>query len=203
MTGGGETTTPTALDPIGTFFDVVDWVVLEMRDPIAPSVVLASQACLLHSNGVITDQAGVDAPQFSLPIGPYHIAVRHRNHLGVMTANPLEVDSITGVTVPFQISGTPTFGTNARQIIGGMACLWPGDVHQDGTIMYTGGGNDRDPILQRIGGTLPTATAFGYHQEDVNLDGAVRYTGGGNDRDPILQVIGGSVPTAVRHHGLP
>lgn len=203
VNGGGETTTSAALDPAGTFFDVVDWVVLEVRDPIAPTIVLASQACLLHRNGVVTDQAGIDAPQFSLPIGPYHIALRHRNHLGVMTAAPLEVDSITGVTVAFQLPATPTFGTNARQITGGVACLWPGDVHQDGTIMYTGGGNDRDPILQRIGGTLPTATAFGYHQEDVNLDGAVRYTGGGNDRDPILQVIGGSVPTAVRHQGLP
>lgn len=203
VTGGGETTTPSALDPAGTFFDVVDWVILEIRHPTIPTEVLASQACLLHRNGVVTDAAGIDAPQFVLPTGPYHIALRHRNHLGVMTAAALEVDSITGVTVAFQLPSTPTFGANARRIDGDVACLWPGDVQQDGTIMYTGTGNDRDPILQRIGGTLPTATAFGYYAEDVNLDGAVRYTGSGNDRDPILQVIGGSVPTAVRHDGLP
>lgn len=201
--GGGEATTPSVLDPAGTFFDVVDWVVLEIRHPTTPVMVLASQACLLRRNGSVTAVAGVDAPQFVLPIGPYHIAIRHRNHLGVMTAAALEVDSIVGALVSFQLPATPTYGANARQIVDGAACLWPGDVQGDGYIMYTGMGNDRDLILQRIGGTLPTATAFGYYQEDVNLDGAVRYTGGDNDRDPILEVIGGSVPTAVRHHGLP
>jgi len=30
------------------------------------------------------------------------------------------------------------------------------DVNLDGLIMYTGQGNDRDPILQNIGGVIPT-----------------------------------------------
>jgi hypothetical protein len=70
-------------------------------------------------------------------------------------------------------------------------------------LRYTGANNDRDPILQRVGGTVPTGTVNGYHPEDVNLDGQVRYTGVANDRDIILQNIGGSVPTAVRPDGLP
>ncbi|HMQ77770.1 MAG TPA: hypothetical protein PKE21_16880, partial [Flavobacteriales bacterium] len=73
----------------------------------------------------------------------------------------------------------------------------------NGQVKYAGGGNDRDPILVRVGGTVPTNTANGYFPEDVNLNGQVKYTGSANDRDPILVNIGGSVPTAVRTQQLP
>jgi len=33
---------------------------------------------------------------------------------------------------------------------------WPEDVTLDGVVKYTGSGNDRDPILQQVGGTTPT-----------------------------------------------
>lgn len=71
----------------------------------------------------------------------------------------------------------------------------------DGTIKYTG--NDNDPVLIRIGGTVPTNTAAGYFTEDVNMDGQVKYTGNKNDRDTILVNIGGTVPTNVRVQQLP
>lgn len=65
-------------------------------------------------------------------------------------------------------------------------------------IKYSGGDNDRDKVLQAIGGIVPTNTATGYRQEDVNLDGVTKYTGARNDRDAILQTIGGIVPTNTR-----
>ena len=63
--------------------------------------------------------------------------------------------------------------------------------------------NDRDPILQAIGGNVPTAVVNAYSVCDVNLDGAVKYAGAANDRDPILVNIGGSIPTNVGHEQLP
>ena len=96
-----------------------------------------------------------------------------------------------------------TYGTNARTILGSIAALWAGDVSGDGILSYTNAGNDRDPILVRVGGSVPTATTNGYYPEDVNLDGVVRYTNAGNDRDPILVNIGGAVPTNTRTEQLP
>ena len=81
--------------------------------------------------------------------------------------------------------------------------MWSGNTHPDGYLQYTGAQNDRDPILQAIGGTVPTSTISAYDLRDVNLDGVVRYTGVQNDRDPILQNIGASVPTNVRQQQLP
>ena len=63
--------------------------------------------------------------------------------------------------------------------------------------------NDRDPILQAIGGTVPTNVVTGYSGADVNMDGDIRYTGAANDRDPILLNIGGVVPTATRPAQIP
>ena len=94
-------------------------------------------------------------------------------------------------------------GTDARRVLGAAAVLWAGEVEPDGLVKYTGVSNDRDPILQAIGGTVPTNSISGYLRSDVNMDGTVKYTGGGNDRDPILQNVGGVVPTATRLEQLP
>lgn len=42
--------------------------------------------------------------------------------------------------------------TPTLQIIGYLGT----DVNMDGTVRYTGQGNDRDPTLQNIGGAVPT-----------------------------------------------
>jgi hypothetical protein len=81
--------------------------------------------------------------------------------------------------------------------------LWPGDTNFDGQVKYTGMDNDRDVVLQAVGGATPTNTVTGYLRADINLDGIVRYTGANNDRDLILQTIGGVVPTATRLQQLP
>jgi hypothetical protein len=73
----------------------------------------------------------------------------------------------------------------------------------NGQLQYTGSGNDRDPILLAIGGSVPTNFITGYRIEDTNLDGVVKYTGSANDRDVILLNIGGTVPTSIRLQQLP
>lgn len=108
--------------------------------------------------------------------------------------------------VDLTLPGTATWGTAARKSLAGAhpaEVLWCGDANFDGALRYTGGGNDRDPILQQVGGAIPTHPVNGYLGTDVNMDGTVRYTGQGNDRDPILLNIGGAVPTNQRASQLP
>jgi hypothetical protein len=119
-----------------------------------------------------------------------------------MTAQPLQLVQ-PGTMLDLTLPGTPTYGTDARRNLNGTMVLWAGDSSGDGVLKYTGGANDRDPVLLRIGGVVPTATLTGYWPEDVNLDGVVRYTGSGNDRDPILQNIGGIIPTNTRSAQVP
>ena len=76
--------------------------------------------------------------------------------------------------------------------------LCPEDINGDGLVKYAGAANDRDLILQFIGGTIPTnVVPCSGCPEDVNGDGVVKYSGADNDRDLLLQRIGGTVPTSV------
>ncbi|HOY28801.1 MAG TPA: hypothetical protein PLR96_07490, partial [Flavobacteriales bacterium] len=81
--------------------------------------------------------------------------------------------------------------------------LWAGNSNMDGSLLYTGANNDRDPILVVIGGVVPTTVVTGYYLEDVNLSGEVKYTGSENDRDLILQNIGGIIATNSQIQQLP
>ncbi|MBP6390878.1 MAG: hypothetical protein KA352_08280 [Flavobacteriales bacterium] len=185
---------------------IVDWVLLELRDPTALSTVVSSRSALVQSDGDVVELDGVSPVAFSVPFGNYHLAIRHRNHLGIMkdAAIPL---SAAPATVDFTTAATICYGTNARKNIAGVVpveVLWAGDVNFNKQLKYAGSANDRDPLLTAIGGTVPTNTLNGqYRKEDINMNGQVKYAGSANDRDILLQNIGGSVPTAVRNAQLP
>lgn len=203
VNGGGETIGSNVLTAAGANA-IVDWVRLELRDPAAPANVVATRQALVQRDGdIVSATDGTSPVAFSAVAGSYHIAVRHRNHLGCMTTTPLGLSS-TAIPLDFTAPATGTYGTNARESRGASMVLWPGDLNRNGSTQYAGDGNDRDLILQAIGGIVPTNTLDNvYDARDVSLDGRVMYAGDGNDRDRILQTIGGAVPTAVRVEQLP
>ena len=69
---------------------VVDWVKVELRDPVTPTTVIASRAALVQRDGDVVDVDGISPVKFTgVAPGNYHVAIRHRNHLGVMTQSVL------------------------------------------------------------------------------------------------------------------
>lgn len=200
--GGGETVTPAVLATTGDNA-VVDWVVVELRSTSQPQQVLAARAALLQRDGDVVAPDGLSPVSFNVVAGSYHVGLRHRNHLGVITAAGVNL-SATPLNVDLSNSSVPLWGAaQATKAVGSRRVLYAGDVNGNGRIAYVGAGNDRDPILEVIGGVNPTAIVTGYRGEDVNMDGVVRYTGTSNDRDIILVNIGGIVPTEVRLAQLP
>ena len=201
-TGAGASVQPAVLAVSGNNA-IVDWVVVELRDAAQPDLVVASAPALLERDGDVVATNGGSPVYFNMTPGDYYLAVRHRNHLGVMTASPMALESAPKV-VDFTISSTATYGTNARWNKNGTLVLWPGDVNRNGKVNYTGTDNDRDEVLVGIGGTAPTHVVNSvYSLDDVNMDGQLKYTGADNDRDLILQAIGGTLPTTVRTEQLP
>lgn len=199
--GGGETAQAGVFAVTGNNA-IVDWVFVELRSGAPGYPVVATRAALLQRDGDVVDMDGLSPVAFNMPAGNYHVALRHRNHLGVMTAASVALSGTT-TTVDLTSAATTTYGTDARKSIGAVRALWTGEVVRDGMVLYTGQNNDRDQLLVRVGGIVPTATTNGYFSEDLNMDGEVKYTGGSNDRDPILVNIGGTVPTASRAEQLP
>jgi choice-of-anchor B domain-containing protein len=199
--GGGESTSAQVLSLTGPDA-IVDWVVLELRDSASPAIVRATRSALLQRDGDVVDTDGVSPVWFASPVSNYHIAVRHRNHLGAMTADPLPV-SVALRNYDLSEQGMSLFGGEPTRLVGGRKALWMGNALGDQLLKYTGSANDRDPILVRVGSTAPNQTVAGYWPEDTNMDGVVKYTGSGNDRDPVLVNIGGTAPNNTRMEELP
>jgi hypothetical protein len=199
--GGGETMAASMLTPSGNDA-IIDWVRVELRSSADPASIVATKQCLLQRDGDVVTTTGGSTLTFGVVPGNYYVAVRHRNHLGCMTASALAL-STSPVLVDMTLAGTSTWGTQARKDISGTQVLWTGNAVFDAELRYTGSSNDRDAILLAIGGVVPTATTTGYSLTDCTMDGVTKYTGSANDRDPILQNIGGVIPTNVRAQQLP
>jgi len=181
---------------------IVDWILVELRDADQPSTVLATKAALLQRDGDVVDVDGTSPVNFCGTGEAAHVALRHRNHLAVMTAGTYDLSG-TPTAVDLTDPATITFGLEARKQLNGAMLLWSGNVAPDAVVKYTGAANDRDPIIFALGGLDPTAVLVAYHTADVNMDGDVKYTGQGNDRDLVLLTVGGLLPTAVQLEQLP
>ena len=200
--GGGESTTGSVL-AVNTTNAIVDWVVVELRNKNNSSQVLATKSALIQRDGDVVATDGTSDVSFNMPVDQYFIAVRHRNHLGIMTSTAQPLSS-TATLIDLSSSSALLFGgANAAKTVGSRKVMFAGDVNSDGTIKYTGASNDRDAILVTIGGTIPTNVTNAYTRSDVNMDGSARYTGANNDRDVILLNIGGTVPSNIKMDSLP
>jgi Ig-like domain CHU_C associated/Lysyl oxidase len=199
--GGGETTVVGTWSMTGNDA-VVDWIRVELRSSAAPGIIVATRQGLLQRDGDIVATDGVSPLVFGVGAGNYHVAVRHRNHLGVMSASALALGSLS-TDLDLSSPATGVWGVEARKTQGAIMLLWTGNAVADNELKYTGSNNDRDPILQAVGSTTPANVVAGYHLMDVNLDGLVKYTGSANDRDPILVGVGSTTPNNVRGEQLP
>ncbi len=199
--GGTELIAPAVLATTGGNA-IVDWIFVELRDKSTPSLVLDTRAALLQRDGDVVDLDGASPLRISAPVGMYHVAVRHRNHLGTMTNSPVFLDRAANV-IDLRDPTTATWGSEARCQTGNLMMLWSGNTFMDNAVKYTGPQNDRDPILVNVGSTTPNNSVPGYHRDDTNMDGIVKYTGSGNDRDPILVNVGSTTPNNLRVEQLP
>jgi hypothetical protein len=117
--------------------------------------------------------------------GTYHIAIRHRNHLGVMTNTALDFSGASATaSVDFTVT-SPThgvYGTNGRvEAETGVWAMWAGDVNGDGKIYDATAPSDADEV------------AFGvlFHPNNINfVANFIGYTG---VYDPLDVDLDGSV----------
>ena len=177
--------------------NIVDWVLVELHSSAISTTVVMTQAGLLQNDGDLVGVDGSSALQLSgVAAGNYYVALKHRNHLGVMTAAPMPISSGTALLNLTQAS-TPVYGTYGRQINSttGVAVLWPGDANQDGKVITAGPNNDRNQLLRKAF-TAPGNSSYlvnyivkGYYATDLNLDGSTLASGPGNDDNIILTTV--------------
>ena len=70
---------------------IVDWVFLELRSKTNNMLVLATRSALVQRDGDIVDLDGTSEVTFpNSYVDQYYLMVRHRNHLGALTANLID-----------------------------------------------------------------------------------------------------------------
>lgn len=170
---------------------VTDWVIVELRDKTNPANILSSKSALILRDGRIVEKDGVSAVFFQdIAIDEYYVAIRHRNHLGIMSAEPLELGRLP-IDLDFSNPNTPTWGTHARYVQADVALMWGGDLNQDGQIIYQGADSDLLPVTIDVysnsentdyQASLPLTA---YTKSDGNLDGKTIYQGADSDLLPV------------------
>lgn len=176
---------------------VVDWVLVELRDPNNPQTLVASRAYPLLRNGKVVDSETGDwrLKVESVPAGDYYLVIRHRNHMDLVSEAPLAFSS-TLLPYDFSDLNVPIYGgENTRTQVDGKGLLWAGDVNGDGRHIYTGRGNDTSAIFYSIitykenNHGQSNYVVTGYFSSDVNMDGRVVYSGTGNDMYLLISNI--------------
>ncbi|MFZ2863817.1 MAG: polysaccharide deacetylase family protein [Ignavibacteriaceae bacterium] len=146
--------------------DIVDWVLVELRTGTAANTIVGSRAALLKSNGSIVDLDGSSQVKFNRIVpGNYYIVIRHRNHLPIMSANPVNLSFTNSSLYDFSTAQTQAYGTESMADLGSSVFgLISGDANANGQVQN----NDLQNywILQN--------GQSGYKESDFNLNGQVQ-----------------------------
>ncbi|OWY18912.1 hypothetical protein C7N43_26455 [Sphingobacteriales bacterium UPWRP_1] len=147
--------------------NIVDWVLVEVRSSANSSTVLEHRAALLRNDGIVTDLNGSPGVLFGTltPGITYHVSVKHRNHVGVLSASPVTLPN--AATLDLTVAANINNGsTQAASLGGGTVGMFAGDLYGNGIINYF------DYAVYII--TPPGIN--NYMSADANLDGNLDQT---------------------------
>jgi hypothetical protein len=155
--GGGKM--KTAMDADGPHFNnaTADLITVELHSSIAGnfSSKLYSTTASLDTNGFVqlTTPSGLN--------GSYYIAIKHRNSILTVSANPISFAG-TSINYNFTNSASSAYGNNLKTLDSGEFGIYSGDINNDGTVNtldVNSIGNDASGFIQ------------GYVVSDLNGDG--------------------------------
>jgi len=127
---------------------VVDWVTVKLRN--ADNKIITEKSALMQRDGNIVSADGVSPLQFTTQNNDYKVEINHRNHLGILTQNPISLSS-TPALIDFTNNALTTFGSNARvQLTSGAWALWAGDANNNENVKFSGASNDSNIIKSLV-----------------------------------------------------
>lgn len=144
----------------------VDWVLVELRDatsaPTATAVkAIARKAAFLMSDGSIRLLDGISYPQFDNLTIQFSLfaVIYHRNHLAIMSANPL-TEAAGVCTYDFTTGTGQAYNGGQKEITPLVWGMFAGDADASGLIDE----NDKSPLWNQLAGET------GYLPTDLNCD---------------------------------
>ncbi|MBN1781064.1 VCBS repeat-containing protein [bacterium] len=146
--------------------DIVDWVYISlMQTLIDPPV--ASKSALLRNDGlVVADDGTTEYITMNAASGSYYIVVIHRNHINVMSKNPVSLSYTSSTPYDFTTALTQYYNDQAKELeTGTVYGMYQGDANANDAVNAT----DYMAVRNSIG-------EIGYYYGDCNMNGAVNAT---------------------------
>lgn len=143
---------------------IVDWVWVELRDATDRTIVVESRSALLQRDGDIVEVDGTSSVSFTATPDSYYMLVNHRNHLGILSANPIPMSGNTVVDLsanPSEVFG----GSISVSDMGGIYAMYSGDFDGNGQIQNS----DASSVFLLVGNS-------GYSEADMDMNGQVQNT---------------------------
>ena len=193
--GGGETLKSGLLAGASDNNSIVDWVFVELRDKNNSATVIATRSALIQRDGDIVDVDGVSPVFFKVPTDNYYVAIRHRNHLGILTPSVISVQKTLPITYDFTTAANKALNSIQKDAGGGHFGMYSGNVNSNNTVRASGSlsVNDYLKLINLLGNSANIQSNV-YSFGDVNLDGTARASGSlsVNDYLKIINAIGNS-----------
>ncbi len=146
--------------------NAVDWILVELRDATAQTIIEQHAAFLLDNGDIVSVDGSTNGIAICAPANEvYNVILRHRNHLGIMTATPLSLSNQTSYDFSTALSQADATGLNHDAMIdlGGIFTMVAGDFNGEGTILAN------DFNLYQV----QSSEVNEYVEGDVNLDSVV------------------------------
>ena len=189
---------------------IVDLIIVELRPSSDSSTYTTRRVALLQRDGDIVEWSdGITPLKFTETCAndtsTYFVSIKHRNHLGVMTANPVDFSAGGSVSLDFSDGSVETYrkpnqivDIEPQATIGVVQALWGGNVGFNRRILFQGDNPDASliakPVLEASGNPdgLANYILNGYYNSDVNMDGVTIFQGAPNDVDILFFNIMGN-----------
>ncbi|WP_299711908.1 M60 family peptidase N-terminal accessory domain-containing protein [uncultured Tenacibaculum sp.] len=145
---------------------IVDWVWVELRDASDVNTVIKGKSAVLQRDGDIVEMVNGKERSlfFNVAAGDYYVAVNHRNHLGIITANPITLSVTPNKLDLSNDANSINEGTNAVVILeNGFYALVAGDYDENGQVQNT----DINAVISLLGGS-------GYNKADIDMNGQIQ-----------------------------
>lgn len=155
---------------------IIDWVWMEIRDSADGITIIESMSALLQADGDVVAVNGVSPLTINVPAGAYYIMLSHRNHLGVRTANTI---NLVAGTQSLDLTGNSALiigGNNAIASMGdGNFALFSGDFDGNGQVQ-----NSDKVAVEILRGTN------GFSNADLDMNSEVQNTDVQNKLNPNI-----------------
>jgi len=114
--------------------NIVDWLLVELRDENDMKTVVAQKPVFINSTGSLVDLTGDELLTFEdLDDKNYYIAVFHKSHLPIISSTALPLNDNPTV-FDFAVSASTTMGDNQQTQINGQFFMSSGDFDGNGII---------------------------------------------------------------------